>query len=220
MIRNLKRIIIITGHYGSGKTTAAASLALHLAAQEPVTLVDLDIVNPYFRSADLRAPLESAGVRVIAPVYANTNLDSPVLPPEISGIFRPESGRVILDVGGDDAGAIALGQYASRLEQAGYDLCYVINSRRYLTWNPSAAAELLADIQSVSRLKATCLINNTNLGPDTTLELVRESAAYADEISAQTGLPVAFTCFPKGLPGGDAIPDGFPVDLLLRQPWT
>lgn len=219
MIRQLKRLIIITGHYGSGKTTIAASFALHLAAQEPVTLVDLDIVNPYFRSADLRSPLESAGIQVIAPVYANTNLDSPVLPPEISGIFRPDSGRAILDVGGDDAGAVALGQYAPRLEQTGYDLCYVINSRRYLTRSPSAAAELLADIQAVSRLKATCLINNTNLGPDTSPELIRDSLAYGDEVSARTGLPVLCTCFPRELSGCGAIPNGFPIDLLIRQPW-
>ena len=112
MIQTFQRMIVITGHYGSGKTSIAANLALDLARQEPVTLVDLDIVNPYFRSADLREPLETAGVRLIAPVYANTNLDSPVLPPEIAGIFRPESGRAVLDVGGDDAGAIALGQYA------------------------------------------------------------------------------------------------------------
>ena len=215
MIQTFQRMIVITGHYGSGKTSIAANLALDLARQEPVTLVDLDIVNPYFRSADLREPLETAGVRLIAPVYANTNLDSPVLPPEIAGIFRPESGRAVLDVGGDDAGAIALGQYASRLEAGGYDLCYVINSRRYLTRKPQEAAELLGEIERVSRLKAGWLINNTTLGPETTLELVRESLAYGEQVSALTGVPVAFNCIRRDLPSWESIPNAFPLALPL-----
>lgn len=216
-----KRISIITGHYGSGKTNAAINLALTMAAQsgEPVTIVDLDIVNPYFRTADFRDRLEKAGIRVITPVYANTNLDSPVLPPEISGIFRPDSGPAVIDVGGDDAGAIALGQFASRIEAAGYDMYYVINERRYLTREAAQTAELLKEIEATSRLKATKLINNTNLGGETTLELVRSSKRYADQVSKATGLPVAFTCIYRRIPGAKDLPGCFPVDIFVRRSW-
>ena len=214
-----KRILIVTGHYGSGKTNAAVNLALRLAAEgkEPVTIIDLDIVNPYFRTADFRRQLEEAGVRVITPVYANTNLDSPVLPPEISGIFRPDSGYAVIDVGGDDAGAIALGQFSSRIQAAGYEMFYVINEKRYLTRNADAAAELLSEIETTSRLTATKIINNTNLGEETTLDLVKASLPYADRVCEITGLPLAFTCIDRRIPGADTLPGAFLTDILVRQ---
>lgn len=226
---NLPRISIITGHYGSGKTNIAVNMALDFAKSgRRVTIVDLDIVNPYFRTADFRDMLTERGIDVIAPVYANTNLDIPALPPEINTIFGQDDRLVIIDVGGDDAGAIALGQFASRIEAAGYDMYYVINERRYLTKDASEAAVLLPEIEASARIRATKLINNTNLGEDTTPEIIAHSRAFADEVSRLTNLPVAFTCAAKilledgRLTGGVA--DGplagcYPVELFVKKSW-
>lgn len=209
------RITILTGHYGSGKTNIAVDLALRAAAREPaVTIVDLDIVNPYFRTADFRAELEAHGIRVIAPIYANSNLDIPALPPEINSIFDG-TGRVFIDVGGDDAGAIALGQFARRLQGCGYDLYYVVNERRYLTREPEQAVELLREIEASSRLNATGILNNTNLGADTTAALVRDSLPFAGEVARIAGLPLVGTCIDERLhtPG-----DGFePITIHVKN---
>ncbi len=216
-----KRISIITGHYGSGKSNIAVNLALAMAkAGGPVTIVDLDIVNPYFRTADLKDMLEEKGIHVITPVYANTNLDIPALPPEISSVFRPDSGKVVIDVGGDDAGAIALGQFAGRIAASEYDMYYVINERRYLTRSAPEAAELLLEIEASSRVKATKLINNTNLGEDTSLAMIEASLPFGEAVSRLTGLPLAFTCADRRLAEKAANPEAYyPVDILVHQNW-
>lgn len=214
-----KNISIITGHYGSGKTNIAANLALFLRKKgKDVTIVDLDIVNPYFRTFDLKDRFEAEGIRVIAPVYANTNLDIPALPPEINSVFDQDGGEVIIDVGGDDAGAIALGQFSSRILAAGYEMYYVINERRYLTRDAGEAATLLREIEAASRIPATKLINNTNLGVETTLEIVEGSQAFAKEVSRLTGLPVAFTCVDNRLMQKDS--GYFGVDILVKTAWA
>ena len=212
-----KRISILTGHYGSGKTNLAVNFALDLAGQgKPVTLVDLDIVSPYFRSADFRELLESRGVRVIAPHYANTNLDIPALPAEIQSVFHQTDRMVILDVGGDDAGAIALGQFAPQIRQEDYDLFYVVNERRYLTRDVESALEVLREIEACSRLKATALINNTNLGEETTPELVVSSQGFAEEAAHKAGTPLALTAAKREL----AVPDAYPVEIYVRTAWA
>lgn len=191
-----KRICVITGHYGSGKTNIAVNMALDLKKSgERVTIVDLDIVNPYFRTADFKDMLEQEGIKTILPMFANTNLDIPSLPAAVNSVFDDESSYYIIDVGGDDAGAIALGRYAGDFlkAQGGYDMLYVINERRYLTNTPEDAAALLTDIEAVSRLKATALVNNTNLGKQTTLEILTASYSFAKEVSRLTALPIAFT---------------------------
>lgn len=214
-----KNISIITGHYGSGKTNIAANMALSLRKTgQDVTIVDLDIVNPYFRTFDLKEQFEAEGIRVIAPVYANTNLDIPALPPDIQSMFDQSGGEVIIDVGGDDAGAIALGQFASRILAAGYEMYYVINERRYLTRDAQDAAILLKEIEAASRIPATKLINNTNLGRETTLEMVEHSKSFAEEVSRLTGLPVAFSCIDKRLLSKDS--DYFGVDILVKTAWA
>lgn len=220
-----KRITIITGHYGSGKTNIAVNIALNLAKEspKPVTIVDLDIVNPYFRTADFTDQLEEAGIKVIAPLYARTNLDSPALPPEIAAIFTSDCGPAVIDVGGDDAGAVALGQFSGRIEAAGYDLFYVINAKRYLTREPEETVSLLRDIEAISRLKATRLINNTNLGRETTVSTVLESVEYAEQVSKRTMLPIAFTCVGRELAQTDglrSLPGLFPVELLSGRDWV
>lgn len=192
---NAKRVSIVTGHYGSGKTNIAVNMALKLKKDFPdkkVTIVDLDIVNPYFHTADFTAILENHGIRVITPTYANTNLDTPVLPAEINAVFDLDDSYVVIDVGGDDAGAIALGRYSKQIAACDFEMYYVVNQFRLLTNSPSLAVELMTDIESCARVKVTKLINNSNLGTQTTLTMVTESLTFAEEICALAGVPLAF----------------------------
>lgn len=212
-----KPITIITGHYGSGKTNAAVNLALSAAQSgQAVTIIDLDIVNPYFRTADFVEPLKAHDIQVIAPVYANSNLDIPVLPASVDAAFSQSDRQVIVDVGGDDAGAIALGRYAKKIEAQGYEMLYVINARRYLTKNPAEAVELLREIEQAARLSATGILNNTNLGAQTTAQTVLDSLPFAQAVCEQTGLPLVGTCTTQTVSG---LPCPFPVKRLVKSPW-
>lgn len=188
-----KRIIVITGHFGAGKTNVAVNLALALQKEgKRVALIDFDIVNPYFRAADNRALLEASGVRTILPTYANTNVDIPVIPAEVSSVFADPDVTAIFDVGGDDVGATALGVYRQQITAAGYDMLYVCNCYRPLTADPADAAALMHDIHTRSGLVCTAMVNNSNLGADTTPETISDSFAWADEVAARCGLPICF----------------------------
>ncbi len=209
------KAIIITGHYGSGKTNIAVNLALDFAkAGESVCVIDLDIVNPYFRTADFGDIFENNGIQLVAPQYANTNLDIPSLGFDMAALLR-QYDRVVIDVGGDDAGAIALGQYSGILKNFGYEMLYVVNSFRYLTSTPEETIELLRDIELVSRLKATAVVNNSNLGAETTAGDVTGSIPYAEECAKAAGLPMMFTAAKREL----EVPDTRAVDMYVRLYW-
>lgn len=188
-----KKITIVCGHYGSGKTNLAVNLALALAKSgEKTVLVDLDIVNPYFRAADNRRELEENGVRCILPQFANTNVDVPALPPQIHSTFIGDE-KVIFDVGGDKDGAMALGVYRNAIAKCGYEMIAVCNMYRPLTPTPEETIENLAEIESQCRLAFTALVNNSNLGEETTAGDVEASFAYADSLAEKTKLPLLFT---------------------------
>ena len=207
-----KKAIIITGHYGSGKTNIAVNLAVEYAEKgERVCVIDLDIVNPYFRTADFGALFEEKGIYLVAPQYANTNLDIPSLGFDMAALLRGYD-RVVVDVGGDDAGAIALGQYATILKNYGYEMLYVVNSFRFLTSTPEESLELLRDIELVSSLKATGVVNSSNLGLETTAEDILGSMDYAEGCAKAAGLPLVFTAAMKGL----EVPDTKPVEVYVR----
>lgn len=214
-MKELKRISIITGHYGSGKTNIAINFAMKLREiGNKVTIVDLDIVNPYFRTADFKELLEQKGITVITPTFANTNLDIPALPAEMNTIFDNPDSYVVIDVGGDDAGAIALGRYANQIKKQEYDLYYVINERRYQTQTPEDAVSLLYEIEACARIKATKLINNTNLGPETNLETLTDSFDFANKVSEITNLPVAFSCLNREIDSQNQ--DVFPIEIYAK----
>ena len=183
--RRVSMIYIITGHYGSGKTEIAINLAQKL--KNPV-IVDMDIVNPYFRTADAKDKLEALGVKVIAPEFANTNVDIPSLPPEIFSALQGEK-DVILDVGGDEDGAIALGQF-NKYFQNGYEMYFVMNFLRPMTKEPEDVYEILKEIEFASRLKVTKLINNTNVKEATTAEIVEKSMEKARKAEQLTNIPL------------------------------
>lgn len=221
-VKNLKKITVVTGHYGTGKTNFSVNLALRAAeGSANVTVVDLDLVNPYFRTADFRQLFESRGIRLIAPDFANSNLDVPSIQFDIEQLAMNES-RLIIDVGGDDAGAFALGRFAEALSRYkdDMDMLYVINQRRYLTETASDAVKLMYEIESAARMKHTAIVNNTNLGRETTADIVAGSAGFAREVSEITGLPLAFTACPAEICGElTDIPDIFPINVYVKPLW-
>ena len=161
-----RRITLFAGHYGSGKTNIAVNYALRLASQgKAVTLADMDIVNPYYRSKDSAEELEAAGIRVIASAYANTNVDVPALPQEMYSVTEDRSRFAVLDVGGDDRGALALGRYAPAiLEENNYHMIYVFNASRPLSRTAEMAMEIMREIETAGGIPFTAIVNNTNLG--------------------------------------------------------
>ncbi len=216
-----KRVTVVCGHYGTGKTNLSINLALDCARMgEDTVLIDLDVVNPYFRSADYADVLTRNGVRVVGPNFANTNLDTPSLPGAVRDAIS-EGERVIVDVGGDDAGATALGVYSRTLMEAGPDMIYVVNRYRSLTTRAEEAVGILGEIERTSRLRATCIANNSHLKRDTTEQTVLDSMGFAEEISALTGLPLRFTTAPRRLDFTrlNKISNIYPVDVHVRAPW-
>ena len=170
------RFYVLTGNYGSGKTELALNLALRFSGRFQTTLVDLDIVNPYFRSGEKAEEMRSAGVRMLMPTYAMTTVDIPALPAEIQSVFELPSGKVIFDVGGDDTGAAALGRFYPSFmalrEQT--RMLFVVNCMRPLTKCREDIIDLAQRIESRGRLRIDALINNTNLADRTTPEMIEE----------------------------------------------
>lgn len=186
---------MLAGHYGSGKTNIAVNMALELKKEhENTAIADLDIVNPYFRTLDSKNELEAAGIRLIVSPYANSSLDIPALPQDMYAIVDDESMYSIIDVGGDDRGALALGRLSRMIsDENNYDMFLVINKYRPLTPDAASVKEVLDEIEEAGRLKFTGIINNSNLGAETDAQCILDSVQFADEVSELTGLPVVLT---------------------------
>ena len=193
---NAKRITLVAGHYGSGKTNIALNYARMLKrAGSPVTVADLDIVNPYFRTKDSAADLQAEGIDRVVSDFANSNVDFPALPKEIYALVADRETKIVMDIGGDDRGALALGRYVPDIKAEGdYEMLAVVNAARPLTRTPQEAMEVLREIEAACQLPFTGIVNNTNVGAETTVETVLGSIPYADEIAALMGVPVRFTC--------------------------
>ncbi len=193
----MKRLNIITGHFGSGKTEFALNLAM--AQEGKTTIVDMDTVNPYYRTADAEEILKRQGIGVILPRFANTNVDLPVLPSEIFSVFTNKEQTVIFDVGGDEDGALCLGQFNPHFSKEPYDMYFVINGRRPLTKDIEGVIEILREVEAASRLRVTKLVNATNLGNETTPEIILEGQKLVEDVSRETGIPIGFTAVKKGI---------------------
>ena len=217
-----KNIIIICGHYGSGKTNFSINLALRERnIYENVLLIDMDVVNPYFRSSDYASVLTKRGIDIISPIYAGSTLDIPALSPKIDAALSGGYQKIIIDAGGEDAGATALGRFSSRISDAGYDMLYVANMYRPLVDTPETAAAVLKEIEAASRLKATGLVNNSHLGEYTNIDTVKSSKDYIDKLSELTGLPVVYTAVERQI-ADESRPDInglFEIDIHVIPPW-
>lgn len=203
---------IFTGHFGSGKTEISINYALGTGAE---IIVDLDIVNPYFRTADASERLAARGVRVIAPRFAGTNLDIPALSGDIGSAFLAK--RAVFDVGGDEDGARALGRY--RDDFKAYEMYLVVNTKRPETRTAGDILKMLRQIELASRLKVTALINNTNLGGETDADMVLSGLKTVRAAAESAGLPILFTAVKKDLAGAFAGVDIMPIDLFLKPPF-
>ena len=189
-----KRLTLFAGHYGSGKTNIAVNYALMLAKEgKRVCIGDLDIVNPYFRTKDSAAWLDSVGVVLFSPVYANTNVDLPALPAEAYRLVQDKDCYAVADIGGDDRGAYALGRYVPAiLQEQNYCMIFVANFCRPLTRTAEEALEVMREIEAACGLPFTHIVNNTNLGPETTAETVLGSLEHVNRLVELSGLPVLF----------------------------
>lgn len=220
---NHKRITVIAGHYGSGKTNIAINYALNLKNNtNRVSIADLDIVNPYFRTKDSRDVLEENGIRLISSAFANSNVDTPALPAEVYTIFSDKEVLGVIDVGGDDRGALALGRYTPMIKEEGnYEFLFVINKFRFLTRDAKSTVEVMREIEGAANLKFTAIINNSNLGEETTENDVLSSAEYATEVSKLANLPIKLTTVHSKLYDSlkEKIDNLMPLELYVRQSW-
>ena len=187
-----KRLTLFAGHYGSGKTNIAVNYAYKLAREgKRVCIADLDIVNPYFRTKDSEAELEALGIRLISPQYANTNVDLPALPAESYRLVQDKSTYGIMDIGGDDRGAYALGRFADAIKNENdYRMAFVVNCYRPLTATVEDAIEIMREIEAACGLQFNCIVNNSNLGEETNAVTVLDSIDFVNRLSRETGLEI------------------------------
>ena len=204
----MKRVTLFCGHYGSGKTNLAVNYALDLRKKGlEVTLADLDIVNPYFRSKDSAAQLEAAGVRVIALPFANSSVDLPSLPSSAYSLVQDRSRYAVMDIGGDDRGAYALGRFVPYiLEENDYDMFCVVNFYRPLTTTAEEALAVLREIEGACGLVFTGIVNNSNLGAETTAQSIEATSAKVEKLCRMTGLPLVATTAEKSIATTDMVP--------------
>ena len=212
-----KRVTLFAGHYGSGKTNIAVNYALKLKKDgEKVVIADLDIVNPYFRTKDSKDVLEKNGIKLISSEFANSNVDFPALPQEMYEVTDNKSEFAVLDIGGDDRGAYALGRYTPSIkEENNYEMLLVINKYRPLTADAESVVEIMREIEQAGGIAFTGIVNNSNLGEETTAQTVLNSVEYASEVSRITGLPGKMTSVQQSLYDElkDKIDNVFPLKL-------
>jgi len=220
---DMSRIRVFTGHFGSGKTEIAINYAINLAkGGSKVAIVDMDIVNPYFCVRDIKDYLEKEGIKVISSNPKFSNAELMVLPPEVLSAFNDKSYEVVIDVGGDDIGAVALGQYNRYFKEEPYDMYFVINNNRPMTEDFLSTEEYMINIEKSSRLKITHLISNTNLSNETDVQDVLHGDKVVSELSKQLNIPYKYTVIRKDLEDearGKVAGKLFPINIYMKKPW-
>ena len=218
-----KRLRVFTGHFGSGKTEISVNYAIELARHNKDTcIVDLDIVNPYFSVREVRDYLESLGIRVVALPMEITNAELSTVPADVLAAFNNKSYEVVLDVGGDDMGAVALGQYNRFFKEEPYDMFFVINTNRPYTSTAEGIMEYVDSIQRSSRLKVSYLINNTNMSYETTVDDVLRGQTIVEEASQNMNIPIKYTCVSEDIPDkllNKINNEIFKLKIFMRPVW-
>ena len=240
---SLAPLTLVSGHYGVGKTNFSLNLAYDIrSAGKEVTLIDLDVINPYFRSSDYAISLKEAGISIITPVFAGSNLDVPSLSAAIEPAFQRanENHLLIVDVGGDDVGATSLGRYCQTIKKLSFKMLYVVNAYRNLSQSPEQALQMLKEIEAKAHLRADGIINNSHLKEETNLETIQKSTHFAAECARLSGLEVLATTLPQEVferyvvPSGDkscaepkssavlsrlGLQKPYIVQVYVRSPW-
>ena len=218
-----KRVTLFSGHYGSGKTNVALNYAIYLKDMGlDVEIYDMDIVNPYFRTLDGKDMLDKHNIPLVVSDYANSNVDVPAMNSGAYRMIHDLSKYAVVDVGGDDRGALALGRFEKSLkEENNYDMLLVINKYRFETQNADDTLEIMKEIEYACGIPFTGIVNDSNLGKETTKETVLKSLAFANEVSEKTGLPIKFTCVEKGLYNElkNEINNLVPIDVIHYGVW-
>lgn len=219
----MSRIRVFTGHFGSGKTEIAINYAIKLAKEGKKTaIVDIDIVNPYFCVRDIKCDLEKYGIRVISANPNLSNAELMVVPPEVLAVFNDKSYEVVIDIGGDDQGAVVLGQYNKYFKEEQYDMYFVVNNNRPFTSDEKDTEEYLRYIEKSSRLNVTHLISNTNMSYETTIDDILKGDKIVKELSQKLNIPYKYiVCrheFENDLKGKIDV-DIFPIDIYMAPPW-
>ncbi len=214
------KIVLVTGHYGSGKTEFAVNLALAYAdSDRKMAIIDIDIVNPYFRSREKKNLFEEKGIRVITSAQTIQNADIPALPGDIYAAFDDPELFAIFDVGGDPVGARVLGRYSDMIKNVPHELFVVVNANRPQTATPEAAVSYIRAIEAACRIQATGIIDNTHLCGETTEEELAEGRELSSKVSELTGLPVVCHTAVRRLVSGVDPGDVFPIDIYMKKPW-
>ena len=218
-----KRVAIFMGHYGSGKTFISVNYAIALArAGKPVSIYDLDIVNPYFRTVDAQKRLEKEGVELVVSPFAETNVDIPAMNAKSYKMLDDLNRYAVADIGGDDRGALALGRFSERLKtENNYDALFVVNKFRPETRDIQGALEIKEEIERAGKLAFTGIVNNANLGLETTEETILSGLDFTQKLSKETGLPVKFTAIRSDLIKGELkkIKDILPIEPIKYGDW-
>ena len=214
--RSYKRVTLFAGHYGSGKTNIAVNYAVAIKKSGlPVKIADLDIVNPYFRTKDSAKLLEELGIELISPQFANSNVDLPALPQQAYSLVQRKDAYAVLDIGGDDRGAYALGRYTPYiLEENDYEMVFVANFYRPLTPNAESALEVMREIEAAGGIPFTAIVHNSNLGEETAAGDVLAKQAEAERLASLASLPLLFTAMDARI--ADAHPAVFPLRLQQK----
>jgi len=216
-------LTIFAGHYGSGKTNLAINYAVMLKQAHPdcrVILADLDVVNPYFRSADSEDILNRMGIEVIASEYAGSNLEAPSIPSGVLTLFNDESCFGVIDVGGDDRGAYAIGRYSDYIRGKNANILLVCNKYRPLSREPRQVLLIKDEIENAAHICFTGIVNNSNLGRQTTPDDIISSGPYINELSKLCNLPVVYTVVMRALTSNlSNIPGLFAIDIYGKKEW-
>lgn len=219
-----KRLVIVIGHYGSGKTEFAVNYAIKMKEiYDSVSIADLDIVNPYFRSREKRALFEEIGIKLFDSSIRNTAVDLPALPAELMGVIANQNVKSILDVGGDPVGARVLAGYSDRIKNVEYDMFYVINGNRPETNTVEGVMKYLKMIEATSMLKITGLVNNTHMLKATRVEEVEFGHELTKKVSWETDIPIRYEAVIKKtadkIKNQEIIEKLFPINLYMREEW-
>ena len=217
------KIFIFTGHFGSGKTEVAVNFALGLNEYaKNVDIVDLDIVNPFFRTVDFRNSLVEENINVISSQFAGSNIEIPAVPPKLPMVLNNPDSKTILDVGGDDAGARILNGYKEYIVIQKYRMYCVINIRRPETNSVENIINMIKQIESSSGINVSALVNNTNLSNETRVQDIIEGQDIIEEVSRELDIPIVFICADQRIL--EQIPDFIKTDRLVHRlkivhPW-